>query len=673
MNQRQAILCALLLSTPSAAQPKAQPTVQLQGVSETMRKPVQQVIDQQLRLTADTTANAALADDLAFFIRRHYLERGYDHATVSWTLVNGAAVIHIVEAQALNVGNISFTNNPDLNVDELRRYLLRPTRERLGRLAKDTPYVEKEISAGTDLVLRYLLSQGYADATIAVPEPTIRHSTVDLHLTLQPGQQWHIGKVTISGAPDTLLKTLSQHTAPLSGSVANEAKIERSRHHLEGIVQAQGYYLAKATIESSRAAQQLIDLHFTIQPGALHRVTKIEVSPDFSHGGSRLVRSIFRSTVGQSFESIRMEQAYGRIVDTGLFEHLEMIPTVATDRHGELVLTFSGEEAKPASLGVSLGYDTFLGAIAGLEFKHVNFWDSGGTLRARLQGNQLGYGVALGWRNPAILDTPYRLIIDLEPETFTFGGYQRDTAALRTGLARDLGPHSSIEAWILYSINQLSSDTLTTTELGPDAYRLSEAGLTYTYESRDNPIAPKQGWYLRSTLKAGQVSTDTAQLSYLRSDLAASWYQPLTPRWRTAIGLQLASLISKDEVSAIPIELRNYNGGANGVRSFTQRELGPQSDSDRTPLGGTQSQTLSGELCYELLPNLELAGFLDIGSLSTDQGNWLPKTTDLRYAAGLGLRYRLPFGPLRIDYGVNLNRRTGESFGALHIGFGMAF
>ena len=45
----------------------------------------------------------------------------------------------------------------------------------------------------------------------------------------------------------------------------------------------------------------------------------------------------------------------------------------------------------------------------------------------------------------------------------------------------------------------------------------------------------------------------------------------------------------------------------------------------------------------------------------------------MHYAAGLGLRYDLPIGPLRVDYGFNLNRERGEPKGTFHIGFGFAF
>ena len=46
---------------------------------------------------------------------------------------------------------------------------------------------------------------------------------------------------------------------------------------------------------------------------------------------------------------------------------------------------------------------------------------------------------------------------------------------------------------------------------------------------------------------------------------------------------------------------------------------------------------------------------------------------DLRKAGGAGFRWQSPFGPIRVDYGVNLDRRPGEKFGALQFSVGTPF
>jgi outer membrane protein insertion porin family len=45
----------------------------------------------------------------------------------------------------------------------------------------------------------------------------------------------------------------------------------------------------------------------------------------------------------------------------------------------------------------------------------------------------------------------------------------------------------------------------------------------------------------------------------------------------------------------------------------------------------------------------------------------------MRYGIGPGLRYNLPIGPIRLDYGVNPNPRKDEARGAFHFSFGFAF
>ena len=119
----------------------------------------------------------------------------------------------------------------------------------------------------------------------------------------------------------------------------------------------------------------------------------------------------------------------------------------------------------------------------------------------------------------------------------------------------------------------------------------------------------------------------------------------------------------------IPIDERFFNGGARSVRSFTEMELGPK-DSHHFPIGGEDFTTYNLEYTFPLYGDLEGAVFADAGSIGQKLSDGFG---DLRYAIGAGLRYRLPIGPLRIDYGYNPDRKTDESIGAFHISFGVAF
>ena len=670
-----AAMLLLLLMTPAQAEDHlvkhSTVPIHLRGISADMTSSVDDVIIQQIDLAGDTEASAALADDLSFFVRRHYLAQGFLKAGVEWKLEGKDILLIVAEGERQRVGKITFEGNPGLSVSELQRYLLRPTRERVGRFAASTPYVEKEVNEGLSLVLRYVLSQGYADAAVDTPIATNRDDgTTDISVTIVPGAQWHVGEVQVSGAPPVLEELTRFEARALRGQPVNDARIENTRRQLEGEIQSRGYFAGKCTSTTTRASGQLMDVQFTLVPGSLHQISELQIDPAFSRGATRLVRSAFRPAVGQVYDSQRMELAYSHIIDTGIFEHLDMEPKAAGD--GQLALAFSGQEAKRSSVGLSGGYDTFLGAILGIEYKNVNWWDNGSTLSAKIVGTQLGLLAGVQWKNPAVFDSRYGFAIGIKPETFTFDGYTRHTLALRAAISRDFSKHLSMEFYADSSVNTVTSSTLTAAEVGPTSYNMGTVGLSLLYEDRDNPVAPTRGWFASATVEGGKVSGGTVDVNYTHTDFALSFYQPISTKWRAALGAHFASIISSQNVEFIPIELREYNGGAKGVRSFAERGLGPKA-SDGTPLGGTQTETVSGEVSYEIVKNLEVAGFVDAGELDTGKANVLPKFDDLRYAAGIGIRYRLPFGPLRVDYGVNLDKRTGEPGGALHIGFGFAF
>ncbi len=114
------------------------------------------------------------------------------------------------------------------------------------------------------------------------------------------------------------------------------------------------------------------------------------------------------------------------------------------------------------------------------------------------------------------------------------------------------------------------------------------------------------------------------------------------------------------------------------MRGFAQDRLGEPSTLDRNglPTGGNALLIFNGEVRVPVWRGLVAAGFFDAGNVfarvsSLDVGA-------IRSAAGLGLRYLSPIGPIRIDLGFKLDPQTfangrRESRTALHITVGQAF
>jgi outer membrane protein assembly factor BamA len=317
------------------------------------------------------------------------------------------------------------------------------------------------------------------------------------------------------------------------------------------------------------------------------------------------------------------------------------------------------------------GYETSEGPILGLEFRNVNFLRRGDSLRLNAEQSGAGWNAAAQWTNPAFLGRAN----SLDAQLFGFArerpGYHEQTFGLRTSLNRRPNPHLTLGVFSTLSTHAVDTVGLAPAELGPTHYRLVSVGGLVTLDHRNSPVSPTRGWFASGLLESG-LGAGAGSVAYLKTDLGAAWYHTFSPRWRVAVGARWGLIQSRDGVDGLPADLRFYNGGANTVRSFAFQHLGPVNAAG-VPLGGLGYDVISAELSRTLVENLELAVFGDAGSLSREGGVLQILPGDPRYALGLGLRYRLPVGPIRVDYGFNPARRAGESVGALHITFGFAF
>jgi outer membrane protein assembly factor BamA len=191
-------------------------------------------------------------------------------------------------------------------------------------------------------------------------------------------------------------------------------------------------------------------------------------------------------------------------------------------------------------------------------------------------------------------------------------------------------------------------------------------------DTQDSPVVPSRGLILGQTFELA-ANAIGSEIELLRTTARASYFIPIG-RTLLEVGAR-AGLVrpleeSTSDINAIPIDERFFNGGSTSVRSFGERDLGPH-DHRGHPLGGEFYTIFNVEHTFPLYGELQGAVFFDAGNLLPDADN--PDFSDMRYGIGAGLRYKLPIGPIRLDYGVNPDPREHEDFGAFHFSFGFAF
>lgn len=644
--------------------------IHIDGVSKAAYGDVKTVIEEQTALTDDKIVTPPLADDLSFFLLQRYYELGFRDAVVTWDVADNAALLHVNEGLRYMVGAISYEGNTSQNESVLNDYLLRPTHEKLGTAGRNVPFVEADLKAGAELVQRYFQGQGFFDAVVA-PPAFIAHprtSTMDVSLKVREGKRYAIGAVLATGELEGRERDIEKLFKDFPGQPFNEVKVETIRKNIVGIYEQRGYYAAVVLtdINMARHPDGIVPVVYHVIPGPLFHIAEMNIDPHFSKGAQRLLRAGFKRTRGHIYSPSELELNTRRMLDTDVFARLNVKPGTGADN--TLALDITGDESLRTTLTASLGYETFEGPFIGGEARQVNFMDTGDSVRIKAEYNTHGLNGGIKWLDPAIFESPYSLDVELAAQSLSVFDYERRTLSLRTTFKRQWNQRISSNLFAEGAINAAESDKLTKEELGLPEYQLGTVGAGILLDYRDSPVLPSRGWM--ASLTVASVSGNT---NFLRSDIVFAYYQPITKKFRAAFSAKSSAIHYSGGVENLPIDLRVFNGGATSVRSFAEREMGPRSRAGDTPLGGLMSQTCSLELSYEIRPSLELALFGDAGNLSETVENPFSPPSGLRYAVGLGLRYKLPVGPLRIDYGVNPDRREGEPFGALHITFGFAF
>ncbi len=199
-------------------------------------------------------------------------------------------------------------------------------------------------------------------------------------------------------------------------------------------------------------------------------------------------------------------------------------------------------------------------------------------------------------------------------------------------------------------------------------YSTTSVGGSIVRDRRDDPFNPIRGYFFSAALDWAYPLFD-AESDFLK--LFAK-YQRYFPVMRN-VQLSLTGRVGLGS-GRMPIPERFFAGGSNSFRGSRYDELGPEDPGSGRPVGGKSLFLLNVELVFPIYPgirDLHAVLFYDKGNVFARRSEF--SLTDLQDAFGLGLRYRTPLGPIRLELGWNPKAAQGESRTLVYITIGNIF
>jgi outer membrane protein insertion porin family len=627
--------------------------------------PLQQIRNEGLSLP--------LADDTAYYVSVFYRRHGYPVVDVKYKILsNGQDLeLNITEGPYYNLGTISFKGDHAFPPAVLSDYMIGTTRARFSQFEKNLPYVEADLVTGTSLVQGYYISQGFPKVQIVKLEthPDEKRGAVDATVTIIEGPRYFFGPITFKNDPQIPMAEFQPKISSLTDRPApySEAELGNLQRDLVFIYKAAGHYSAVVAVEPDFARVGpggRVPISVRSTPGPIYTFGKIVVEqrakaklkPDF-------LPNRFAELQGQIYQPKSLQTVSTAMIQTGLFDTLGIREIAEPD--DTITIALSPWEARAREFSVFGGYRTFDGLILGAGYTNRNIWGEGQIFSVSVEYTSRGPQGKISYEDPWFLNTKnrFRAVVGIEDKAVQ--GYSYVNTFGQLSLTRKFGTH--LEGGLFAELRSvtLSDVTIDPTDLvGPTTYEIGTVGATATLDYRDNPLNPHHGWILALTGSASEPFENAE--SYLQATERFSYYHSIG-KGLLAFGVRFGFIApSTGGFLGIPIQERFFNGGDDTVRSFNERELGLR-DRNNNPIGGLSRSVFNLEYDFPIVGDLVGAVFFDAGGLGTSP------FSSFSTGVGAGLRYNLPIGPLRVDYGVNPSPRANEDFGAFHLSFGFAF
>lgn len=516
-----------------------------------------------------------------------------------------------------------------------------------------------------------LVSLGHLEASVSA-KVTIDDANAAITFRAEPGPLYKITNARIDylddavpgEAPRPATLAAADLTAPPTavGTALDmlEAQFVRTLQNL-------GYPLAQSDgiLVETDFAQPEGTIVLPIRSGPALRISGINVEGT-DHLDKDYIISLWRHPDASVYRQDDVDAYRALLIETGLFSELS-VSIDPPQPDGTAPLRVSIKERKHRTFGAGVSFETDVGAGASLFWQNRNLTGSGETLSAVMSFAAPRQIVDLRFERP-LVRLPGTLDVSLLAENETSDAFTARSltvgAIVTRGRRRDLW---RVSGGIQYKQSEIEDFDGT-----QERFFSAVVPTALTYAPEDDPLDPTAGFRLQLAADSFFGSTTFSRLdaSIATRISRGSASERTTFAVRGRIGQIVGA--SADEV---PAPERFFAGGGGSVRGYGFQLAGPVDAAGR-PTGGTALAEIGVEARRAIGERFEGAIFLDGGNVFAggEEGNDFASQS-LLFGGGVGLRYRTPIGPLRIDLATPLTAREGidDSPVQVYIALGQPF
>ncbi len=623
-------------------------------------------IKDKLKIKTGTVLNIEKVKESVEEIRKFYAGKGYYAVKVRYEITTAetykAEVRFVIEEpQRAYVRKITFTGNHRLKASLIKRYMR--TREKgwfswatgSGILDEETLDEDKKNVEG--LYHEY----GYVKVRVGTPDVRISADgkTISIAMAIQEGEQYKFGKIEFKGDLIFPEDEIRGKLKCKSGDIFKASSFHDDVTTLTDLYQDKGYaFVDVAPLTLVDDAEKVVNVAFDVAMGSEVYFNRINIVGNV-RTKDKVIRRELKFAEGDLYSATNLKLTKRRLKNTTFFKE-EELKTIKTDDPDKVNLDVVVEEKPTGTLSLGLGYSTYEKIIVTGSVSQENIFGTGDKVYLSAALSSISRLYNLTFVDPYTFDKNFSTSYNVFNTTQYFSDYDWKGSGGGVTVSRPFTEYIRgslgyrFQKMDVYDISSVAGP-LITQQAGTSTTSAVNAALSRS--TIDDPLNPTRGSISSVVLEVAGGPFGGGN-DFVKS--VASYGQYIPFYWDSTFFLRgVAGNLTAYGGTTVPIFERFFVGGIQTMRGFEFGMAGPTDPATGDPVGGTNELFFNSEWIFNVYKPAGLKGFFffDYGKGFDNNSGFIQS---LRPAAGLGMRWLSPMGPITVELGFNLNKQNGE-------------
>lgn len=656
--------------------------VKLEGLTSITPLDLETIVTVKKGTTLSRVAVKEDSERIEEFARSEGLYLASVKATIEIEGAEATVIYDIDEGVDVKTKKIILIGNDIFSDKEIKKLMMNKEKGFWSFLSGSGVFNEMYMEADRSFILNEYFNNGYIDVEVLPFKALLSKDKKWFYISsvITEGSQFALGSIGVDG--DILEGHSSIELAKLlkmeRGEIFNRGKFSKGMERISDIYKDAGF--ANVDLRPQTAVNRetnTIDLVVQVTQGKPVFIERIDISGNVKTK-DKVIRREFFIGEGELYSSTKLKESINSLRRLGYFADVKFVETQGSSKE-KLKLDVDVVERPTGSISLGIGYSTSDKIIGTASISQSNFFGTGIKTSLSAATSETSNSYSLSISDPWIFDKPLSAGFDLFHNTKEYNDFtmEKDGGGVRFGF-----PFFSRKS--RFNIGY-RLENVTVTDVEPTAAQeiLDQEGdsrvvsvlTSIRRDTRNDAFFPTEGYKinLSNEYAGGRLGGDT---NFIKTNFSAihffNYGQKYIFALRAAGGYVNSFGYNEfDNKHVVPIYERYFIGGMNSVRGYRSRSLSPIDEATGNYIGGESNVVFNAEFLFPLAGSKTFRGviFYDTGNAFDGGVEW----KEMRRGAGAGIRWLSPVGPLRFEWGYNLDQRIGERKALWEIAIGSSF